>query len=85
MTLADWLRVVELVAGVFALFAIIRWDLRDNEFATGAGMLAAILLIMIMSLTRLLDVDVPWRSEMVIVGITCLFFAIGRFYYQRRG
>lgn len=84
MSLGDVLRIIELIVGAFAVFTIIRFDLRDNEFTTGASMLAAILLIMMMSLTRLLGVEVPYRGELVLVGLICLFWAIGRFYYQRR-
>ena len=80
----DILHILEILTGIWAIFAIVRWDLRRDEFVTGGGMLMAILLCLSVITMRLLDTHYPWHGELLALAISCLFFSIGRFYYERR-
>mgnify|MGYP005849242395 CR=1 FL=1 len=84
MMILNLLRIGEILAGLWAIFAIIRWDLRDGEFTTGGPLLAAITLSTTIILLRLLDIKGAWMGELMALGNICIFWAIGRFYYDRR-
>lgn len=83
MRLLDVLRVLEIVCGLWAAFAIIRWDLRHGELLTGSSQLAAVLAVILAVSMRMLEQRIPYQNEMIALAIAMLLFSIGRFYYMK--
>lgn len=78
------LRVVEIVMGLWAIFAIIRWDLRRGELISGGSQLSAIIMLEIVIIMRLLGIKHDSLGILISVAISSLLFSIGKFYYDRR-